>query len=714
MKKIIVVFTLIFIGFIQVNRADEGMWIPLLLEKYNIKDMQEKGFKLSAEDIYSINKACLMDAIVIFGRGCTGEVVSDKGLLLTNHHCGYGAIQKHSSIEHDYLTDGFWAMSREEELSNPDLTVKFLKGIEDVTEKVLANISSDLSEDERAEIVKLNIKKIKAEAIGETHYLASVKPFFYGNQYYLFVYEEYKDVRLVGAPPSSIGKFGGDTDNWMWPRHTGDFSIFRIYADKDNNPAEYSPDNVPYKPKKFLPISIKGINEGDFTWVMGYPGSTQEYLVSDAIELIANVRNPHKIKLRDKRLEIMNNYANINDTIRIKYASKNARVSNSWKRWKGEIVGLERLKTIEKKQKLENEFEIWANQNNKTEYINIVPQLSQIYTEIEEYAVAYDYWRESVFAVEIINFASRFNSLLKLAKDGNDNNELESEIEYLQKRIDTFFKDYVQDIDQDIFKELIPMYFENVKTVYQAKIPKFNINKGFEDYADDLYNKSIFTNEKELRDLVKDFSKKDIEKIENDPVYVFYRHFIDAHQNNVKPKYDSLNHETQKLYRLYVKGLQEKNLDKVYYPDANFTMRVSYGSISGFTPRDAVEYKYYTTLDGVIEKDNPEIYDYDVPEKLKEIYKVKDYGQYEVDKTVPVCFIATNHTTGGNSGSPVLDAEGNLIGLKFDRAWDGLMSDMEFDPARSRNVTLDIRYLLFIVDKLAGAKHLIDEMTIVK
>ena len=714
MKKIIVVITLLFVGFIQVNRADEGMWIPLLLEKYNIKDMQEKGFKLSAEDIFSINKACLMDAIVIFGRGCTGEVVSDKGLLLTNHHCGYGQIQKHSSIEHDYLTDGFWAMSLEEELPNPDLTVTFLKRIEDVSEKVLKNITSDLSEEERAGIVRSNIKEITKDAKADNDYTASVKSFFYGNQYYLFVYEIYKDVRLVGAPPSSIGKFGGDTDNWMWPRHTGDFSIFRIYADKDNNPAEYSPENVPYKPKKFLPISIKGINEGDFTWVMGYPGGTQEYLVSDAIELIANVRNAHRVKMRDKRLEIMNSYANTNDTIRIKYASKNARVSNSWKRWKGEIIGLERLKTIEKKQILENEFEIWANQNNKTEYIDVIPQLSQIYTEIEEYAIAYDYWRESVLAVEVINFASRFNSLLKLAKNENDDNKLEKEIKYIQKRIDTFFKDYVQDIDQDIFKELIPMYFENVKMEYQAKIPKFNINKGFESYTDKLYSKSIFTNEKELSDLVKDFSIKDIKKIENDPIYVFYKYFADAYYKNVKPNYDSLNYETQKFYRLYVKGLQEKNSDKVYYPDANFTMRVSYGSISGFTPRDAVEYKYYTTLDGVIEKDNPEIYDYDVPEKLKEIYKTKDYGQYEVDKTVPVCFIATNHTTGGNSGSPVLDAEGNLIGLNFDRAWDGIMSDMEFDPARSRNVTLDIRYLLFIVDKLAGASHLIDEMTIVK
>ena len=603
-------------------------------------------------------------------------------------------------------------MSLEEELPNPDLTVKFLKHIEDVTDKVLANVTSDLSEEERYEIIRTNIEEIKKEAKGETNYIASVKPFFYGNEYYLFLHQEYKDIRLVGAPPSAIGKFGGDTDNWVWPRHTGDFSIFRIYADEDNNPAAYSADNVPYKPKKFLSISIKDINPGDFTWVMGYPGSTQEYLVSDAIELIADVRNPHRVKQRDVRLDVMNKYANTNDTIRIKYASKNARVSNSWKRWKGEIIGLKRLQTVEKKQKLEKEFQDWAKQNNKSEYLNIVPQLAQIYNEIEEYAIAYDYLRESILSIEIIRFASRFNYLTQVVE--TDEEKLQKEKEYLQKTIDSFFKDYVQGIDQDIFKELIPLYFENVKTEYQAKIPKLDINKDFDKYADKLYKKTIFTNKEELKDLVANFTQKDIKKIVKDPVFVFYRHFIDAYIDKVKTKYDSLNNETGKLYRLYVQGLQEKDADKVFYPDANFTMRISYGKVSGFSPRDAVRYKHYTTLDGVIEKDNPEIYDYDVPEKLKEIYEAKDYGQYEVDGTVPVCFIATNHTTGGNSGSPVLDAEGNLIGLNFDRAWDGIMSDMEFDPERSRNVTLDIRYLLFIVDKLAGASHLIEEMTIVK
>ncbi|MBI9053820.1 MAG: S46 family peptidase [Bacteroidales bacterium] len=712
MKKIITLVVLV-IGLANVNFADEGMWIPLLLEKYNIEDMQAKGFKLSAEDIYSINQDCLMDAVVIFGRGCTGEVVSDKGLLLTNHHCGYGAIQKHSSIENDYLTEGFWAMNMREELPNENLSVKFLKSIEDVTEKVLKDVSDDLTEDVRQEIIKTNIDTLKKLSTADTHYSAVIKPFFYGNQYYMFIYEEYKDVRLVGAPPSAIGKFGGDTDNWMFPRHTGDFSIFRIYADKDNKPAEYSEENVPYKPKRFLPISVKGINEGDFTWVMGYPGSTQEYLISDAIEQIANIRNPNRIEVRDARLEVMNKYADMNDTIRIKYASKNAGASNSWKRWKGEIVGLERLKTVEKKKALEAKFQNWAKLNSKTEYYKIIPQLSELYSEIEEYAIAYDYWRESIRSIEVIRFASMFDKVIKTIKDEGSEEDLEKELKKLQSELDKFFKDYVKDIDQEIFMKLVPMYYNKVNSTYKPNVQGLNIDE-ISGFADNLYSESLFLNQSKCNSLVQDFNKETIKVVENDPVYKFYKSFADIYKNEVKPKYDSLNYETKRLYRAYLKGLQEMNSDKIYYPDANFTMRVSYGNVEGFSPRDGVDYKYYTTIDGVIEKDNPQIYDYDVPQKLKDIYKAKDFGIYQQDGSVPVCFIATNHTTGGNSGSPVLDAEGNLIGLNFDRAWDGIMSDMMFDPERSRNVTLDIRYLLFIVDKFAGAGHLVDEMKIIK
>lgn len=712
MKKLLLSIVL-FIAVIGVNFADEGMWIPMLLEKYNIKDMQAKGFKLSAEDIYSINKDCLMDAVVIFGGGCTGEVVSDKGLLLTNHHCGYGAIQRHSSIEHDYLTDGFWAMNMKEELPNPNLKVTFLKRMEDVTEKVLKDVSLEKTEQERQDIINANIEQIKEETEKDNHYKVSIKPFFYGNQYFMFVYEEYKDIRLVGAPPSSIGKFGGDTDNWMWPRHTGDFSIFRIYADKDNKPAEYSEDNVPYKPKRFLPISVKGIKEGDFTWVMGYPGSTQEYLISDAIKLIAEVRNPHSIKLRDIRLEVMNRYAEANDTIRIKYASKNAGASNSWKRWKGEIIGLERLNTIQKKQALEKEFQAWAKANNREEYFGIISELSKIYSENTEYALASDYWRESIRSIEIVNFASKFEKLLKLV-DEDDQEKMQHEVDYLKDYSEKFYKDYVRDIDKEIFVKLVPMYFENLEPKFHPGSIDFTVNDKFDSYVTNLYASSIFADQNKCFDLLNNFKKEDISLIENDPVYKFYEKFANVYYSEVKPKYTELNNQTNKLYRLYVKGLQEMNPDKIYYPDANFTMRVSYGNVQGFSPRDGVYYNYNTTIDGVIEKDNPEIYDYDVPAKLKELYYKKDFGKYTQDGTVPVCFVATNHTTGGNSGSPVLDADGNLIGLNFDRAWHGIQSDMMFDPERSRNVTLDIRYLLFVVDQLAGAGHLIEEMKIIE
>ncbi|HRW62174.1 MAG TPA: S46 family peptidase [Bacteroidales bacterium] len=714
MKKTLALFILTLITAVNTLHADEGMWIPLLLEKYNIKDMQAKGFKLTAEDIYSINQACLMDAVVIFGRGCTGEVVSDQGLLFTNHHCGYGAIQRLSSIEHDYLTDGFWAMTKEEELPNPGLTVRFLKKIEDVTDKVLENVTGDMSEENRDSLIRANIKRISDASVEGSHYIPSIRPFFYGNQYFLFLHEEFKDVRLVGAPPSAIGKFGGDTDNWMWPRHTGDFSIFRIYADKDNKPAEYSPENVPYKPKKFLPVSIKGIKDGDFTWVMGYPGSTQEYLTSDAIKLIAEVRNPNNVKVRDIRLEVMNKYMDTNDTIRIKYASKNAGVSNSWKRWKGEIDGLKRMQTIQKKIELEKDFDIWAQENNKTEYFGIVDELAKIYNEMQEYAVANDYWREAILGVEIISFASRFDNLIKQAASDVDQKEFAEKSKQMLSSVNQYFKDYEQRIDQEIFTQIVPLYFANVDAKFHPVIENFKPQGQNNGFINKLYKESVFNNPKLLTELLEKGEKESIKALAGDPVFQFYSAFSQLLSEKVFPKYYALNGQTNKLYRLYVKGLQEMQPDKVFYPDANFTMRVSYGHVAGYSPRDAVEYKYYTTLDGVIEKDNPEIYDYDVPDKLKEVYKAKDFGQYEVDGTVPVCFVANNHTTGGNSGSPVLDAEGNLIGLNFDRGWDGIMSDMMYDPERSRNVTLDVRYLLFVVDKMAGAQNIINELMIVK
>ncbi|MEE4199055.1 MAG: S46 family peptidase [Bacteroidales bacterium] len=713
MKKIGLLVVVTLLLTFRFSFADEGMWIPLLIEKFNIEDMQQKGFKLSAEDIYSINQACLKDAIVIFGRGCTGELVSDQGLILTNHHCGYGAIQQHSSVEHDYLTDGFWAMSKDEELPNPGLTATFLKRIEDVTDQTLAGVTDEMGEEERNEKIRENMKAIQDDAENDNHYNASVRSFYYGNQYFLFVYEVFKDVRLVGAPPSAIGKFGGDTDNWMWPRHTGDFSVFRIYADENNEPAEYAADNVPYQPKKHLPVSLKGIDEGDFTMVLGYPGGTAQYVTSDEIKWIKNISNPNKIELRDIRLEVMNKYMENNDTIRIKYASKNAGVSNSWKRWKGEILGLERLNAVEKKMDLEDQFQKWAR-DNQPEYIGLLGEFSSVYRQLEKYDIAYDYLWESVFPIEIVRFTSRFDHLLEMLETEAGEEAITNEIENLQQLKDRFFKDYVKDIDREIFYQLIPFYFENVSEEFQPDLTHLNFSGDYRQWVSELYQNSVFDDEEDLNRLLRVDNLDELAELKEDPIYLFYQEFDDVYQDRIKPTRDSLNGIIQTLYRSYMQGLMKMQKDKILFPDANFTMRVSYGEVKGSYPRDGIKYLYYTTLDGVIEKDNPQIYDYDVPDRLTEIYQQKDFGRYEVNGTVPVCFLATNHTTGGNSGSPVLDAEGNLVGLNFDRVWEGIMSDMIFDPQQSRNISVDIRYVLFIIDKYAGATHLIDEMTIVE
>ncbi len=712
MKKFVLAIILVS-TFLQFSKADEGMWIPLLIEKLNIQDMQEKGFKLSADDIYSINQACIKDAIVLFGRGCTGELVSDKGLLLTNFHCGRGAIQGLSSLENNYLETGFWSQSMDEELPAPGLTVKFLKQIEDVTEKVLQDVTENLSDIKRDSIINANIILLEQDAVKDNNFIASIKPFFYGNQYYLFIYEEFKDVRLVGNPPASIGNFGSDTDNWVWPRHTGDFSVFRIYADKENKPAEYSPDNVPYKPKKSLSISIKGLNEGDFTWVIGYPGSTKKYITSDAIRLVQDVINPLNYNLRDKRIEIIESYETNNDTIKLKYGAKKYGISNSWKRWDGEIKGLKRLNAVEKKLILENEFTNWAINNNKNEYQSVITDLSKIYSEIEKYLIAYELWWEAVRANEMLSFSYRFKSLVEAVENNSDEELISLEIKKLKKLTDYFFKDYAVEIDQEIFNFLIPEYFKTVNKEFYPIISDFDL-KEFEQYSDDLYNQTIFNKKNEIHQLLDSITKDNVSVISGDPAYKFYSEFANIFYNKVKPKYDSLNAETNKLYRLYLKGLQEMKINEKLFPDANMTMRVSYGNVKGYSPKDAVEFKYFTTLDGVIEKEDPKVFDYEIPEKLKDLYAKKDFGLYEENGTVPVCFIATNHTTGGNSGSPVLDAEGNLIGLNFDRAWEGIMSDMMFDPLKSRNISVDIRYVLFIIDKYAGATHLIDEMNIIK
>ena len=672
MKKLLFLVALILAGATQV-RADEGMWLPSEILK-KIKDIQSQGFKLSAEDIYSVNKSSLKDAVVRFGGGCTGELISGEGLLITNHHCGFGQIQSHSSVEHDYLRDGFWAMSRAEELPNPGLSVSFLEYMTDVTDEVLKGYKPKMTEEKRNEIIAKNTKKIEEKALnGNSNLRANVRPLYYGNQYFLFVYKVYTDVRLVGAPPSSIGKFGGDTDNWMWPRHTGDFSIFRVYAGEDNEPAAYSEKNVPYRPKKFFKINARGIKEGDFTMVYGFPGSTREYLFSDAVKYTAYTSNPHKVALRTLRLNIQKEEMNKDQAVRIKYASKQAGVANAWKKWQGEAKGIIKNHAVENKQAFEAKFDEWAK--GKPEYEGLVARFKELYGSIEELSLVQDYQNEALNAVEIIGFAGRG-----------------------QRGADKFYKDYYMPIDKASFIALYNAYNKNIADQYKSPYFKEQLQKfgSIEAWAD-----ALFTETPNLEMAAE-----------------IYKNTNDWFKENIAPTLMAVNKEINLLYRAYMKGQMEyndaTNGGKIFYPDANSTLRVTYGKVKGYKPADAIYYTPVSSLDGIIEKDNPEIYDYNIPQKLRDLHAAKDYGQWEVDGSVPVAFIAMNHTSGGNSGSPVLDAEGNLIGVNFDRVWEGTMSDVVYDPEICRNISIDIRYALFIIDKLAGANHLLNEMEILK
>jgi hypothetical protein len=718
MKRILL--TAGFILITLLNHAiipDEGMWIPVLIEKYNIKIMQEKGFKLTAEDIYSVNKACMKDAVVIFGGGCTGEIISPEGLLITNHHCGYGQIQRHSTLEHDYLTNGFWAMSREEELPNPGLTVTILKRMEDVTDRVLENINDQMSSDERERIIEANIEKIQKEALESTDYGVSVRPFFMGNQYFLFENEVFRDVRLVGAPPSSIGKFGGDTDNWIWPRHTGDFSVFRVYADKDNKPADYSEANVPYKPLYHFPVSLKGVKEGDFTMVFGYPGSTSEYVPSFYIDMVKNYLDPLLIKVRTKKLDILNAAINSDPLLRIKYSTKIAGISNSWKKWQGEILGLDKMNTISKKQEFESNLMNWIAESKvrQAKFGNILPEYKELYKKIRDYSLVNSFTSEIISGIETVAFSRNVRGLVSLYEKNAPVEDIDNYKTNLIRAAASFFKDYDMETDRKLFVSLMEIYGEALELKWQApeylKI-KNECGGDFARLSNKIYENTPFSGEGKFVSFIKAFNKKGASKVEKDPFYLLSTGMSDFVAQNIRPELNSLGSELQTLNREYMVLQMKFDSTRVFYPDANSTLRVAYGSVGGYYPKDAVYYIHYTTLKGIIEKDNPEIYDYDVPDKLKELYANSDFGRYGENGELPVCFIANNHTTGGNSGSPVLNGDGQLIGINFDRAWEGVASDMAFNPAQSRNISLDIRYALFIIDKFAGAGYLLDEMTI--
>lgn len=701
--------------------SKEGMWLPFLVEQLAIDDMRSMGFKLSAEDIYSVNNSSLKDAVVHFGGGCTGEMISDKGLLLTNHHCGYGQIQYHSTVENDFLTNGFWAMNQDEELANPGLTATFIVRMEDVTELIFAE-TNDLEGEELSNKIKENIEKVGKEAIEETHYEYVIKPFYNGNHYYMFITETYKDVRLVGAPPSSIGKFGFDTDNWVWPRHTGDFSIFRIYADKDNKPAEYSKDNVPYKPKYSFPISLNEVKEGDFTLLYGFPGRTQEYLTSHAVDYTLNSGNPAKITMRDASLAIINKAMAESDKVRIQYAAKQSRISNSHKKWIGESKGLKRLDAIKTKQQFEEKFaEVVAqNDENQKLYGDLLGKYEKLYEENNKYVLGRDLFIELYYyGPEIFRFANDFNKYVEyyLNDELPGDQKLKSS-EILKPKINSFFKDYNAEVDKELFAELTSLYVQlvdpslmpNYKTIVDEKY------KGdYAAYAEKTFKKSIFDNRVDISDFVYNPSKPKAKKLSKDPIFVLVNELLTQYRNLIAPAYSAFSDNLDILEKDYLKAMMELMPDeKRYYPDANSTLRVAYGKVEGYEPKDGAYYHFYTTLDGVAEKYIPGDREYDVPEKLMDLYFSKDFGQYGYGDKMPVCFIASNHSTGGNSGSPVLDANGNLKGLNFDRCWEGTMSDIMFDPDRCRNIMVDLNYVLFIIDKFAGAKHLVDEMKLVK
>ena len=707
MKKILTAF--LFTLLVFNTYADEGMWIPMLLGR-NEADMQKAGMRISAKDIYDINNACLKDAVLLFGGGCTGEYVSSEGLLLTNHHCGYSYIVRHSTVEHDYLTNGFWAMSRDKEIPCPGLSVTRLVRMEDVTSAVLDGVSPNTSEADRAAIIEKNIKQIIDKTISGTHYKAIIKPFYYGNQYFMYVNEVFTDVRLVGAPPSNIGKFGGDTDNWMWPRHTGDFSMFRVYADASNKPADYSPNNVPYKPLKFLEISLDGVNEGDFTFVFGYPGTTQRYVTSDAVELAANIENPIRIALRTIRLKHYNHAMNQSPAQRLKYASRVASIANGWKKWQGETLGINRLKGVEKKREIEAQFDQWAMY--KPEYYTVLRELHEAYDRLRPVEVELTYFSEAVRASDFMNRANNFNNLADL----DDETKIAAETAQLKKQSDSYFSDFDQHtvVDRAIFIETFAYMW---KAGYAPYLGESGTTVAtIEKKLGNIYDKSIINNHDKLTKLLSNYTAKTAKKLKDDPALVLYRQAHDlAYDPQKLATYRQAYYDIQRLMRTYVKGTMEMHPDVNFFPDANLTLRVTYGHVEGFRPQDGVYYKPYSTLQGIMEKENPDIYDYVVEPRLKELYNLKDYGIYGTpDNQMPVGFIATNHTTGGNSGSPVLNADGRLIGLNFDRCWEGTMSDLLFDPDYCRNICLDIRYCLFVIDKFAGAKHLVDEMTIVR
>ena len=713
MKIIRISITIVLISIANLLLAGNGMWLPLLLKALNEGEMQSMGMKLSAEDIYSVNEGSLKDAIVHFGGFCTAEVISDQGLLLTNHHCGYSQIQSHSTLENNLLKEGFWAKSHTEELTNPGLFARFITRIDDVTKKILTGVEKGMAEKERQSVIDKNIAAYKETLRLKEYHDVIVRPFYHGNQYYAFQTVTFNDVRLVGTPPESIGKFGADTDNWVWPRHTGDFSLFRIYAGPNNEPAEYSENNKPYKPKHFLPISLDGVEEDDFTMVFGFPGRTNQYLPASAVEQIVETLNPAKIEIREAALAILDEKMRADEEVRIQYASKFARIANYWKKWIGESQGLVKTNAIDKKRKFEQEFSM---KNEKIpSNVSLLPQMDKLYKDIEPYAFTRDYYSEVASRnIELLSVSSILGRLVTRYED-NGVDAYKAFLPRIQGYLDGFYKNYRPEIDKEVFATLTEMYAKNVNQMYVPnELKSIKGSKGFTLLANKIYSESSIPDKDKMMALLDMEPAKAIEKLKMDPAYMLSSSWGSLIDEKVNKPYNQYRSELDEYQRKYMQAIIETFPNKRFYPDANSTMRVSYGQVNGYVPKDAVYYTPVTYLDGVIEKYVPGDYEFDVHPKLIELYQSKDYGQYaDTNGKVPVCFLGSNHTTGGNSGSPAIDAYGNLIGLNFDRVWEGTMSDINYDKSICRNIMVDARFVLFIIDKFAGATHLIDEMELV-
>lgn len=738
MKKGILVFVLgilsyVFVPIFANNPPDEGMWLPIWIEKYNYADMQRLGLKLKPEQLYSTSQPSIKDAIVGLGNVeygiqmffCTGEVVSPKGLILTNHHCAYDAIQSLSTVEKDYLTNGFWATKFEEELPIEGMTVSFLIRIEDVTEQVLKDVTDQMSEEEREFQINKAIKRIEKEASEKGKYDVHVKSFFDGNEYYLYVYQTYKDVRLVGAPPSSIGKFGGDTDNWMWPRHTGDFTFLRVYSAPDGSPASFDKNNIPLVPKHYLPISLQGVQKGDFTMIFGFPGNTDRYLSSYGIEFQLTYHNPAVIKIRDTKLNILRSFMNSDKQIELQYASKYASSSNYWKYFIGQSKGL-RLHDVQNRRKaLEDEFMKWVEQDpkRKEKYGNIFADLQKGYEQLKTTGLYLKYLEEAVFqGPEFIYFsfgAYQLYGTLKSAEGASKDQKqkIQSQIQDIaqnfQKKVTKHFKNYNAEVDKQLFIALMKMTYEAIPADVRPDIFNKALKKhkgSFEGWANEVFSKSIFVNEQKLLNFLNNPSLK---VMENDPGWQITLSMIQFIRN-IYSEYQKIEQSINRANRLFVEGLRLMYPDKKFYPNANSTMRMTYGKVIDYYPADAVHYDYITTIHGIFEKEDPSNKEFIVDPKLKELYQKKDYGRYAMkDGNLPVCFITDNDITGGNSGSPVINAHGHLVGVAFDGNWESMSGDIQYEPSVQRTICVDIRYVLFVVDKFAGARNLIEEMTII-